>query len=173
MSRALAALVLALVLAACGSPFASSLDGDAGPRLEGGGGRPDRGELPGLDGAGLDGAGDDVGDAAAVGDARGGATDAEDGSSSKRDAAPPSEDAGCVLAAPEPTICDGVTAATYCLQIGGDTYATAPTPPACQCASSYDCACVEALPDPCDGRGTFLGCFMESGLVPVVECASS
>jgi hypothetical protein len=164
--RVLVIAVVALFAAACGGSFSPIDDGEAGAVREGG--AVDRAPDP-SDASRGDAARPEAGpsDAAPSSDA---AAEAQALDAGPKDAAKVTPDA-CALAAPEPSICDGITAASYCVQVG-DTYSQAPTPPACQCATSYTCACVEELSDPCDGHGKLVGCFMEEGAVPVVQCAS-
>jgi hypothetical protein len=163
-----------LLVAACGAPFEANIP-DARELVEGGGADV---VLPTLDGNPPEGGADVLGmhepDAGHRKDAEreGGAAPLEASAHDAAERDAPVE-AACVLALSAPTICDGITAADYCVQVDdGEEYFQAPAPAECQCASSYTCACVDVLPDPCNGHGTYAhACFMQGG-VPIVECIS-
>jgi hypothetical protein len=79
-------------------------------------------------------------------------------------------DTGCTPPINATSACGGIPATEYCILGGGGTFSAA-VPAACECESTYTCACVDAhASDPCAGHGTFTGCIMD-GTVPLVMCS--
>lgn len=97
-------------------------------------------------------------------------------------AAPPDSghDSGCLLpdipSPPSPASYDVSSPAQYGISLDGSGWSTgSPTPPECQCASTYTCICLEtnapSLSSLCSDSSfpTFNSCFM-SGTIPVITC---
>ena len=152
---------LLLCLAACGSPFTSATSPEGGIRHEAG----EAGEAP------------ETGSDVRVGHHphEAGLPETAPPVDTGTDTSAPvdsghdsghEDDAGCTDMPPmtDVTWCSPIPAA-YCIvnTTGGVTDYPGVTPAGCRCASTYTCACVEAMTDPCGGHGAFVSCSYQAG----------
>lgn len=167
------ALLLPLLLAACGSPFTEA------PELLGS--TPDAGHTDHSDAALLPDAGHDSstdssqGVDSSAGDSGPSGHDAD--TSHDADSSPPPEDTGCTLHGTASAPCAGDTITVpgeYCvLDTTEGTGEGAAMPGACRCKATYTCKCLVstvALPaDLCKASQIYAGCDDSAGF-PQVKC---
>jgi len=152
--------LLAAFLTACGSPFSAGI----AEQPDSGGGPGDSGvieEMPEVTDSGnhADATPDE-----AMPDVRdSGSEQADEETPDVQDSGiVPVGDSGCTPYPPGSIFCGGAPMAVpgfYCMSFMYGGGAQLATPPECQCAGTYTCACILAhSADPCDGAGTFKSC---------------